>query len=260
MGTVSISGTGVKETSAGYTAPENTLVTFDVDIDDEDYVLDYYTVNGTRIDGNTWPVSADALILAVLKSRYHNINISADPEEGMVYVPTHPPTKEGDTVSFNWTTSSGYEYSGYDFTSGEFSNPSVTSSSCSFTMGDTDVSVTIHFVPTHTVTVQVMTPGGDASLVNSNPVGEGKTVQINVSPASGYHLDYLTVNGGTPTTSTTFTMPASDVLVQVYFAAGVTTYPISITASPDEGGFASASENAAAPGTTVCERGGQQRL
>ena len=334
-GDVYISGTGVEETSDGYTAPEGTLVTFSVDIDDEDYVLDYYTVNGTRIDGNTWPVSADALILAVLKpawheihtttdpegigsvlvsgdhanyvdgyyecydntsvsfeyvlgddfvddyrfvryevngtpisnnsttvtgditvtavfeSKYHDIHISADPEEGMVYVPTHPPTKEGDTVSFNWTTSSGYEYSGYDFTSGEFSNPSVTSSSCSFTMGDTDVSVTIHFVPTHTVTVQVMTPGGDASLVNTNPVGEGKTVQISVSPDTGYHLDYLTVNGGTPTTSTTFTMPASDVLVQVYFAAGVTTYPISITASPAEGGIASASESAAAPGTTV---------
>ena len=132
-------------------------------------------------------------------------------------MPTCGPFKQGETVSFNWWIKDGYSYRTYSITGG-VTDESVTSTTCSFTMPDADVTFTAYFDRiTHNVTVSVPEGGGTATLQNANPVPVGDTVYINVNPATGYEFSYLTINSGDSITDTSFTMPDEDAMVLVYF-------------------------------------------
>ena len=65
--------------------------------------------------------------------------------------------------------------------------------------------------------------GGEASTSLSN-ASAGSTITVTVTPDEGYELDYITVDGER-IDGTTFTMPAHDVTVRVYFTDGTVYMP-----------------------------------
>lgn len=229
MGTVSISGTGVEETSAGYTAPENTLVTFDVDIDDEDYVFDYYTVNGTRIDDNTWTVSADATILAKLKPAWHKIytntepaGIGADVEvdgTDVSYADGFYLCPDGGTVTLSVPSGDWegeYRFVGYRIGGTLHSGSTYT---CTVT---SDMTVTAVFESRYH-DMFISGSGGDVSPSYEPNMVEDKSLSITWVPDTGYQFSHWTVTGAKSyslngdNSGGTVVMGNQDVYVVVYF-------------------------------------------
>ena len=194
-----------------YYCLEGTTVTFSYMLPDAiaaDYRFVGYRVNGTLITGNTYTVTSDITVTAVFESKYHNITIIGDPD-GVANMPTHGPTLAGQPVSFHWDIADdNYQYTGYDI-SGEYSDLSVTDSTCSFTMGNTDVTFTAHFaVKTTTVGYSVYLdhaePAGSATLYitpapngASNTYLPGTTVTLYAYENTGYAVDSISAGGVT---------------------------------------------------------------
>ncbi len=213
----------VIEEGDGYLCREGAYVTLNAqatDDDEERYVLDHYEVNGSVISNPYLVSSSNVTVTAVFRDLYHTVTIEADPPgEVAAVMPTCGPFKQGETVSFNWWIKDGYSYRTYSITGG-VTDESVTSTTCSFTMPDADVTFTAYFDRiTHNVTVSVASgsDSGTAAMANTNPVPVGDTVYINVNPATGYEFSYLTINSGDSITDTSFTMPDEDAMVRVYF-------------------------------------------
>ena len=64
----------------------------------------------------------------------------------------------------------------------------------------------------------IVSEGGEAKT-NLTNASAGSTITVTVTPDEGYELDYITVDGER-IDGTTFTMPAHDVTVRVYFTDG----------------------------------------
>lgn len=69
----------------------------------------------------------------------------------------------------------------------------------------------------------IVSEGGEAKT-NLTNASAGSTITVTVTPDEGYELDYITVDGER-IDGTTFTMPAHDVTVRVYFTDGSVDMP-----------------------------------
>ena len=207
---VEVDGTDVFYADGFYLCPDGGTVTLSVPSGDweSEYRFVGYRIGGTLITGNTYTVTSNVTVTAVFESKYHNITIIGDPD-GVANMPTHGPTLAGQTVSFNWDIADdNYQYTGYDI-SGEYSDLSVTDSTCSFTMGNTDVTFTAHFgVKTTTVGYSVYLdhaePAGSATLYitpapngASNTYLPGTTVTLYAYENTGYAVDSISAGGVT---------------------------------------------------------------
>ncbi len=84
----------------------------------------------------------------------------------------------------------------------------------SFTVGDADAVVTVTFKKTEYQITVVCSDNGTASVEGKANLGE--TVVVKVTPAEGFELDTIKVDG-TAIEGNSFTMPAKDVTVEVIF-------------------------------------------
>ena len=129
----------------------------------------------------------------------------------------------GTTVTLTAKPDSGYRLAHWEVVEGD-----VTISGNSFTMPAENVTVRAVFSPivnipdTYDIDL-IVGEGGKAKLSLTN-ASEGSTITVTATPDEGYELDYITVDGER-IDGTTFTMPAHDVTVRVYFTDGSATLP-----------------------------------
>ncbi|GHV70489.1 hypothetical protein AGMMS49928_18480 [Spirochaetia bacterium] len=179
------------------------------------YALDYYTVDGTQITGNSFILDKNVTVSAVFNQMVYDVSIAtgitggtvrASPESGLW----------GTSVTLSNTPDLGYMFNGYTIDGGQ-----VTSNS-SFTLNkNVTVSAVFNPVPAGTYMVRIATgiTGGTVSAsFSKNTQGygyAGTTVTLSNTPAADYILDHYTINGER-FTGNSFTLNAH-VLVSAVF-------------------------------------------
>ena len=171
------------------------------------YELDQILVDGVAITGTTFTMPAkDVTVSVTFKAINYTItknpttNGSFDVKETAII---------GETVTITVTPATGYELNQI-LVDGE------AISGNSFTMPANNVAVSVTFKAiSYTITKNTTTNG---SFEVKETAKTGETVTITATPATGYELDQILVDG-VAITGTTFTMPAKDVTVSVTFKA-----------------------------------------
>ena len=236
----------VIEEGDGYLCREGAYVTLNAqatDDDEERYVLDHYEVNGSVISNPYLVSSSNVTVTAVFRDLYHTVTIEADPAgEVAAVMPTCGPFKQGETVSFNWWIKDGYSYRTYSITGG-VTDESVTSTTCSFTMPDADVYVTIYFTEITYHSINVSGTEGCAGVSPSwrPDLAPGDSVNITWEAETGYEFSSWSVTGtddyslNSDKTGGTVVMGDADVNVTVYFDQKTHNVTVSV---PEGGGTA----------------------
>jgi len=139
------------------------------------------------------------------------------------------PYAAGVAVSIKAVAATGYHFVNWTAPAGGFTNPS--SATTTFTMPAQDVTVTANFElggPEYTLTMAAspIMGGTVGDITGTSPYNEGEVVSIQALAASGYQFVGWTASAGSlanayaPTT--TFTMPAQDVVVTATFQVAST--------------------------------------
>ena len=93
---------------------------------------------------------------------------------------------------------------------------------CTVTVREEAPDRPVNLPDTHEIEL-IVGEGGEAKLSLTN-ASAGSTITVTATPDEGFKLDYITVDGER-IDGTTFTMPAHDVTVRVYFTDGSATLP-----------------------------------
>ena len=126
-----------------------------------------------------------------------------------------PTAAAGTTVTLTAKPDSGYRLARWEVVEGD-----VTITGNRFIMPAENVTVRAVFSPivnlpdTYDIDL-IVGEGGEARLSLTN-ASEGSTITVTATPDEGFKLDYITVDGER-IDGTTFTVPAHDVTVRVYF-------------------------------------------
>ena len=88
---------------------------------------------------------------------------------------------------------------------------------CTVTVREEAPDRPVNLPDTHSIDL-IVSDGGEAKLSLTN-ASAGSTITVTATPDEGFKLDYITVDGER-IDGTTFTMPAHDVTVRVYFTDG----------------------------------------
>ncbi len=201
------------------------------------YVLDTITANGTVLTSNTFSMSAaDVTVEVTFKKATYTISAVIGEGGSATIKPTK--AQYGDTITVTTTPSKGYELDTIKVNGKAISGDT-------FTMPAQNTEVDISFKKsTYKITISPTTNGSaSASQYTAN---YGDKITITATPDAGYTLDTIKANG-TVLTSTTFSMSAADVTVEVTFKKA--TYNVSVTAG--EGGSATANPAKAQYGASV---------
>ncbi len=121
---------------------------------------------------------------------------------------------EGDTVTITATPNAGYSLKSLQVNNGTVATTETSEGVFTFAMPAKAVSVNAEFEETQYTIIKEETTNGSFSVQETATYGENVT--ISVTPATGYELDQILVDGN-PITGTTFSMPAKDVTVEVTF-------------------------------------------
>ena len=197
---------GWQGTSFGYTVSDNYVGTHEVKFTNDGWKTEEYT---------GWKL--------VVKQNYTITNATTD-TNGTVTVPAE--AAADDTVTVGVTPNEGYELMTLKvvYTDTEGAEQSFfADENNQFVMPASNVTVKATFteaVETYTVTVEDSENG--TVTVDPNEYTAGETVTLTVTPAQGYALASLTVNGEDVTANEvdckyTFAMPAADVTVTAVF-------------------------------------------
>ena len=134
---------------------------------------------------------------------------------------------EGAELTLTATPAAGYEFTQWTATSGDINDNA--SAITTFTMGTIDATISASFVQNTTEYSVNVASGITNGTVMANPTScvSGTTVTLTITPATGYHLESLTItdtdnNEIEYTTDYTFTMPASNVTVTATFTNTLT--------------------------------------
>ena len=167
----------------------------------------------------------------------HQITAVAVPTGGGTVTLSVDSLDEGASTRLSITVNTGYVFNGWFVADTLY----TTSKNFTYTMGTSDV----HFVarleydpdtpdepdepvvtppdppepPTHEVTVEAVPSGGGTVTIGTNPVKEGSTTTLKVTPNTGYVFDgwYLADSLCSMATSYTYTMGTSDVHFEARF-------------------------------------------
>ena len=113
----------------------------------------------------------------------------------------------GATVTLYPVASTGYYLTGYT------TSPSVTVGGNTFTMPDSNITVTANFAKiTYTITKGV-SPSGAGTLTGAGSATMGTSVTLTRTTTDGYQFDGWTTSPSLSISGTTFTMPASNVSI-----------------------------------------------
>ena len=203
----------------------------------EGYTLDYFTLDGARINGDTFIMPArNVEVSAVFTANAYSINV-VQPANGMVSASATSATA-GTTVKLTANPAEGYTLD-YFTLDGERINGNT------FIMPARNVEVSAVFT-TNAYSITVVQPANGTVSASATSAAAGTTIELTATPAEGYTLDYFTLDGAR-INGNTFIMPARNVEVSAVF----TTNAYSITVVQPAGGTVSASKLSAFFGEAV---------
>ena len=203
----------------------------------EGYTLDYFTLDGERINGDTFIMPArNVEVSAVFTANAYSITV-VQPTGGTVSASATSATA-GTTVKLTANPAEGYTLD-YFTLDGERINGNT------FSMPARNVEVSAVFTA-NAYSITVVQPTGGMVSASATSAAAGTTVELTATPAEGYTLDYFTLDGER-INGNTFSMPARNVEVSAVFTANA----YSITVVQPTGGTVSASATSATAGTTI---------
>ena len=203
----------------------------------EGYTLDYFTLDGARINGDTFIMPArNVEVSAVFTANAYSINV-VQPANGMVSASATSATA-GTTVKLTANHAEGYTLD-YFTLDGERINGNT------FIMPARNVEVSAVFT-TNAYSITVVQPANGTVSASATSAAAGTTIELTATPAEGYTLDYFTLDGAR-INGNTFIMPARNVEVSAVFTANA----YSITVVQPAGGTVSASKLSAFFGEAV---------
>jgi len=203
----------------------------------EGYTLDYFTLDGARINGNTFSMPArNVEVSAVFTANAYSITV-VQPTGGTVSASATSATA-GTTVKLTANPAEGY-------TLDYFTLDGARINGNTFIMPARNVEVSAVFTA-NAYSITVVQPTGGTISASATSATAGTTVKLTASPAEGYTLDYFTLDGAR-INGDTFIMPARNVEVSAVFTANA----YSITVVQPTGGTVSASATSATAGTTI---------
>ena len=203
----------------------------------EGYTLDYFTLDGERINGNTFSMPAQNVeVSAVFTANAYSITV-VQPAGGSVAASATSATA-GTTIELTATPAEGYTLD-YFTLDGERINGDT------FIMPARNVEVSAVFTA-NAYSITVVQPTGGTVSASATFATAGTTIELTATPAEGYTLDYSTLDGER-INGNTFSMPARNVEVSAVFTANA----YSITVVQPAGGTVSASKLSAFFGEAV---------
>ena len=203
----------------------------------EGYTLDYFTLDGERINGDTFIMPArNVEVSAVFTANAYSITV-VQPTNGMVSASATSATA-GTTIELTANPAEGYTLD-YFTLDGERINGNT------FSMPARNVEVSAVFTA-NAYSITVVQPTGGSVAASATSATAGTTIELTATPAEGYTLDYFTLDGAR-INGNTFIMPARNVEVSAVFTANA----YSITVVQPTGGTVSASKLSAFFGEAV---------
>ena len=203
----------------------------------EGYTLDYFTLDGARINGNTFIMPARNVdVSAVFTANAYSITV-VQPANGTVSASATSATA-GTTVKLTATPAEGYTLDYFTLDGARINGDT-------FIMPARNVDVSAVFTA-NAYGITVVQPTGGTVSASATSATAGTTIELTANPAEGYTLDYFTLDGAR-INGNTFIMPARNVEVSAVFTANA----YSITVVQPTGGTVSASATSAAAGTTI---------
>ncbi len=203
----------------------------------EGYTLDYFTLDGARINGDTFIMPArNVEVSAVFTANAYSITV-VQPAGGTVSASATSATA-GTTVKLTATPSEGYTLDYFTLDGARINGDT-------FSMPARNVDVSAVFTA-NAYSITVVQPTGGTVSASATSATAGTTVKLTATPAEGYTLDYFTLDGAR-INGDTFIMPARNVDVSAVFTANA--YSINVVQPAN--GMVSASATSATAGTTV---------
>lgn len=168
------------------------------------YALNYYTVDGSQIQGNTFTMPAhDVVVSGAFTAATYTISVT-QPKGGTISAPAT--ATYGQTVTITNSPNSGWQFDHYIVNGQAISGNTFT---CT---GNTIVSAVFTQI-TYTITVN---SGSHGTITAPTTAHYGDTVNITATTDYGWLVDHYTVNGSTISGSS-FTMPAANVTIGVTY-------------------------------------------
>ena len=203
----------------------------------EGYTLDYFTLDGARINGDTFSMPARNVdVSAVFTANAYSITV-VQPTGGTVSASATSATA-GTTVKLTATPAEGYTLDYFTLDGARINGDT-------FSMPARNVDVSAVFTA-NAYSITVVQPTGGTVSASATSATAGTTVKLTATPAEGYTLDYFTLDGAR-INGDTFIMPARNVDVSAVFTANA--YSINVVQPAN--GMVSASATSATAGTTV---------
>ena len=203
----------------------------------EGYTLDYFTLGGERINGDTFIMPArNVEVSAVFTANAYSITV-VQPTGGSVAASATSATA-GTTIELTANPAEGYTLD-YFTLDGERINGNT------FIMPARNVEVSAVFTA-NAYSITVVQPANGTVSASATSATAGTTVKLTANPAEGYTLDYFTLDGAR-IIGNTFIMPARNVEVSAVFTANA----YSITVVQPANGTVSASKLSAFFGEAV---------
>ena len=203
----------------------------------EGYTLDYFTLDGERINGDTFIMPArNVEVSAVFTANAYSITV-VQPANGTVSASATSATA-GTTIELTATPAEGYTLD-YFTLDGERINGDT------FIMPARNVEVSAVFTA-NAYSITVVQPANGTVSASATSATAGTTIELTATPAEGYTLDYFTLDGER-INGHTFSMPARNVEVSAVFTANA----YSITVVQPAGGTVTASKLSAFFGEAV---------
>ena len=173
----------------------------------EGYTLDYFTLDGARINGDTFIMPArNVEVSAVFTANAYSITV-VQPTNGTVSA-SATSAAAGTTVKLTATPAEGYTLD-YFTLDGERINGNT------FSMPARNVEVSAVFTA-NAYSITVVQPTGGTVSASKLSAFFGEAVELTAVPDEGYELSHYVVNGAA-NNGGTFTMPARDVIVTAVF-------------------------------------------
>ncbi len=173
----------------------------------EGYTLDYFTLDGERINGDTFIMPArNVEVSAVFTANAYSITV-VQPTGGTVSASATSATA-GTTIELTASPAEGYTLD-YFTLDGERINGNT------FSMPAQNVEVSAVFTA-NAYSITVVQPAGGTVSASKLSAFFGEAVELTAVPDEGYELSHYVVNGAA-NSGGTFTMPARDVIVTAVF-------------------------------------------
>ena len=173
----------------------------------EGYTLDYFTLDGERINGDTFIMPArNVEVSAVFTANAYSITV-VQPVGGSVAASATSATA-GTTIELTATPAEGY-------TLDYFTLDGARINGNTFIMPARNVDVSAVFTA-NAYSITVVQPTGGTVSASKLSAFFGEAVELTAVPDEGYELSHYVVNGAA-NNGGTFTMPARDVIVTAVF-------------------------------------------